>query len=347
MDLLKSSSVQTTVIDSPDPSAIVPAWVGSSPAMKQMLRDISRIAPIHKPVLITGESGTGKESAARFIHTLSELKTWVEVCCTDLTPTLIESQLCGHKRGAFTGAVHDHAGFFEQANGGTLFLDEIGDLPLDLQPHLLRLLQEGRVRRLGDTHMRSVSVRVVCATNRDLAAMVRQGTFRKDLYHRLAFFKLKTPPLREREHDILLLAQRYLELEGLPRCLSQRAQQALLTYSWPGNIRELQYVVYNAALNCEDLIDIKTLMPFMEGAIDHRSLGVQYGVCYETLSDIQRNALSEIQRCGHVSVIEMAQFLKISQSTARRFLNALIDAGFITRHGQARATMYSIRLHTE
>lgn len=315
--------------------------------MKQMLRDICRIAPIHKPVLITGESGTGKESTARFIHTLSELKTWVEVCCTDLTPTLIESQLCGHKRGAFTGAVHDHAGFFEQANGGTLFLDEIGDLPLDLQPHLLRLLQEGRVRRLGDTHMRNVSVRVVCATNRDLAAMVRQGMFRKDLYHRLAFFKLKTPPLREREQDILLLAQRYLEIEGLPRLFSQRAQQALLTHSWPGNIRELQHVVYNAALNCENLIDIKMIMPFIEGATEHRGLGVQHGVCYEMLSDVQHNALGEIQRRGHVRAEELSNLLKISLSTARRLLNTLIDAGFVIRHGQARATTYAIRLHTE
>lgn len=343
MHLIKHSTVQKTSVQSKDPSVIVPGWVGSSPVVQQMLRQLAMFAPIHKAVLITGESGTGKESAARFIHHLSGLDPWVEACCTNMTPELIESQLSGHVRGAFTGAIHDHAGFFEQANGGTLFLDEIGDLPLDLQPHLLRLLQEGRVRRVGDTELRDVRVRVICATHRNLPEMVQHGTFRKDLYHRLACFQLKMPPLRERGHDILLLAHRYLEKEGLPRRLSRRAERALLTYHWPGNVRELQHVMLNAALNSSEIIELQTLTPFMEG------LSAQQDDPHSAmrLSDTQRCILSEIQRGSGISVKKLSTFLRISQSTALRLLKSLVDQGLIIRQGQARATIYIIKKHTE
>lgn len=411
----KYSAFKSQIVQCFDPSSVVPGWVGCSPAMKQMVESLIEAAPTHKSVLITGESGTGKESAARFIHKLSGLNPWVVLSCPNTTAELVESQLFGHKRGAFTGALYDHAGLFEQAHGGTLFLDEIGELPLQLQPRLLRVLQEGQVQRIGDTDVRNVSVRVICATHRDLPKMVEQGTFREDLYHRLAFFHIEMPPLRVRGNDILLLANSYLKSEGLPRRLSQSAQQALLAYQWPGNVRDLQRVVYKAAIRCAEVIDLQTLIPLMKGLYNQLCLSVQSehpppdtsptptpptaqeteaapddppAVAVGTLvaeqhsqavavghpptpSEIARTALTQIQRVviskfanatlteiqrrvlasihphEGISVIELAKKLKISQSTAFRLLKSLMDEGLVLRQGQARATVYVLKINTD
>jgi DNA-binding NtrC family response regulator len=202
--------------------------------------------------MICGESGTGKELAARLVHRLSPRARapFVAINCAALSETLLLSDLFGHVRGAFTGADRDRAGVFETAQGGTVFLDEIGDLPGSAQGMLLRVLQEGEVRRVGESLARKVDVRVVAATHRDLAAMVRAGSFREDLYYRLKVASLALPPLRERGDDLLLLARSVLARlapHGAPPVLSPAAQARLRGHSWPGNVRELANVLAVAA----------------------------------------------------------------------------------------------------
>ncbi|MFP5287453.1 MAG: sigma-54 interaction domain-containing protein, partial [Thermoanaerobaculia bacterium] len=214
--------------------------VGESPAFLSVLERIGRLAPGDLPILILGESGTGKELAARRIHRLSgrSRAPFIAVNCAALSETLILSDLFGHARGAFTGADRSRQGVFESANGGTVFLDEIGDLPLSAQGLLLRVLQEGEVRPLGETLPRKVNVRVLAATHRDLGAMVSEKTFRQDLYYRLKVGSVSLPALRDRGEDVLLLAERFASRE-----LSAAARALLLGHLWPGNIRELQNVL--------------------------------------------------------------------------------------------------------
>ncbi|MFP5288004.1 MAG: sigma 54-interacting transcriptional regulator, partial [Thermoanaerobaculia bacterium] len=224
--------------------------VGESPALQAALERVARLAPGNLPVLVLGESGTGKELAARRLHRASARAAapFVAVNCAALSETLLLSDLFGHVRGAFTGADRDRKGVFETAHGGTVFLDEIGDLPLVAQGMLLRVLQEGEVRRQGESTVRRVDVRVVAATHRDLARMVAEGTFRQDLYYRLKVGTVELPPLRDRGGDILLLADRFLERRnGKGARLSREARARLLAHPWPGNVRELQNVLAAAA----------------------------------------------------------------------------------------------------
>jgi DNA-binding NtrC family response regulator/tetratricopeptide (TPR) repeat protein len=222
---------------------------GESPALKAALERIARLAPGDIPILIFGESGTGKELAARRIHRLSlrARSAFVPVNCAALSETLILSELFGHARGAFTGADRSRQGVFETAHGGTVFLDEIGDLPLSAQGLLLRVLQEGEVRPLGEPLPKKVNVRVLAATHRDLTAMVEERTFRQDLYFRLRVGSVTLPPLRDRGEDPLLLAERFLSRQTGAPSLSREARARLLGYSWPGNVRELQNVLSVAA----------------------------------------------------------------------------------------------------
>jgi DNA-binding NtrC family response regulator len=223
--------------------------IGNSAEMQKVYRILSKVAFSSHPVLVLGESGTGKELVARSIHTSgpNAAKPFIPVDCGSLVPTLIESELFGHVKGAFTGANRSREGLLAAADGGTVFLDEIGELPLDLQAKLLRALQEKEVRPVGATHAVPISARIVAATNRDLTAMVAQGQFRKDLYFRLNVVNLKIPPLRERREDILVLAEYFLERShresGTAYRLSQDALQLLLDYDWPGNVRELQHAI--------------------------------------------------------------------------------------------------------
>ncbi len=236
--------------------------VGRSVAMQDVFRMIARVLRNDLTVLVTGESGTGKELVAEAIHQLGHRKTgpFVAVNAAAIPHDLIESELFGHERGAFTGAATQTIGKFEQANGGTLFLDEIGDMPVEAQTRLLRALQSGRIRRVGGRQDVAIDVRIVTATNRDLAPMIAAGTFREDLYYRLAVVPIELPPLRERREDIGMLATHFMAQaaeEGLPRRgLTEEAIAGLAKLPWRGNVRELRNLVFRLAImSREDVID--------------------------------------------------------------------------------------------
>jgi DNA-binding NtrC family response regulator len=245
-------------------SGAMTAIVGEDAALRLVLARTRRVAPTATPVLVTGESGTGKELLARALHELGPHPggPFVAVNCGALPRELAESELFGHERGAFTGAAGRRRGWFEEASGGTLVLDEIGELPLDLQPKLLRVLETGRIRRVGGAGESSVSVRVVAMTLRNLALEAQRGAFRADLYYRLAGFELVLPPLRRRRGDIPLLARHFLrelERELGPREVDPGALAALTDADWPGNLRELRNVIRRAAILTERRIDASAL----------------------------------------------------------------------------------------
>jgi transcriptional regulator with GAF, ATPase, and Fis domain len=222
---------------------------GESPALRAAIDRLDRLAPGNLPVLILGESGTGKELAARRLHRRGTRagRPFVSVNCAAFSETLILADLFGQVRGAFTGADRERKGVFETAHGGTVFLDEIGDLPASAQGMLLRVLQEGEIRRLGESAPRRVDVRLLAATHRDLPAMVEQGSFRRDLYFRLRVGCVELPALRERGDDVLRIADRFLSTLRPPARLTREARARLLSHPWPGNVRELQNVLAVAA----------------------------------------------------------------------------------------------------
>ncbi len=231
------------------------AILGTSPAVSTLLSEIGVVAASDLPVLVTGETGVGKELVARHVHSGSRRKdeALIHVNCAALPESIAESELFGHVAGSFTGAVRDRAGKFEVADGGSLFLDEVGELPLSLQPKLLRALQQGEIQRIGSDRPHRVDVRVIAATNRDLAAEVARGRFRADLYHRLAVYPIRVPALRERREDIPLLATHFADAArrrlGIgPLRLSEEVREALAASEWPGNVRELENVVSRAVL---------------------------------------------------------------------------------------------------
>lgn len=244
--------------------------VGGGSAMLEVLQQVRQAAETIIPVLITGETGTGKELVARSVHQGSSRAggVFVPINCSALPEALLESELFGHRRGAFTGAAQDRAGLFEAAKGGTVFLDEVGELPLAMQPKLLRFLQDGEIRRVGDVEPRHVDVRVISATNRNLKAEIERETFREDLYFRLSTFTIELPPLRQRREDIPLLAERLLrnqsELQNKRvRGIEPAALEALAGYAWPGNVRELENELARsvAVLQDGDRITTATLSP--------------------------------------------------------------------------------------
>jgi len=229
--------------------------IGSSRTLRAVLDQVRTVAPTDSTVLIEGETGTGKEVIANAIHTLSQRRNrpFVKLNCAAIPLGLLESELFGHEKGAFTGAVTQKMGRFEAANGGTLFLDEIGDIPLELQSKLLRVLQEQEFERLGSTHTRRVDVRVVAATNQDLAGLVATKQFRMDLYYRLNVFPIALPPLRQRFDDVPVLVAHFVQkfaqrMSKQISRLSQRALDNLMHYPWPGNIRELQNFIERAVI---------------------------------------------------------------------------------------------------
>ncbi|MGM0570724.1 sigma-54-dependent transcriptional regulator [Marinobacter sp.] len=257
-----------------DPAQIM---FGQCDAMQQVFTLIRKVAPTETTVLIQGESGTGKELAARALHLLSPRaeKPLISVNCAAIPESLIESELFGHEKGAFTGAVSGRTGLIEAADGGSLFLDEIGELPPEAQARLLRVLQEGEIRKVGSTQSRKVDVRMIAATHRNLKAMTRTGDFREDLYYRLNVMQVRIPPLRERKGDVLGLASRFLarqaERMGKPALsLSPEAMKALERHRWPGNVRELENAIERASILADgDIITPAQLDLEMETGDDY------------------------------------------------------------------------------
>ena len=246
-----------------------PGIVGKNPKMLDVFALIRRIAPYYKTVTVMGETGTGKELIARALHSLSPVaKNPFIVCnCAGLVETLVESELFGHKKGAFTGAIIDKMGLFEAAGEGTIFLDEIGELPLPIQPRLLRVLQSGEFRRLGSNELHRAKCKVIAATNKDLTAEVKTGRFREDLFYRLTPLTIHMPPLREKKDDITFLCRVFLDKFNQRTGknilgISRPAQSALISYDWPGNVRELENVLEQAAvLTTESFIRLEDLPP--------------------------------------------------------------------------------------
>lgn len=244
-------------------SSAIAGMIGASDVMQDLYNRIHKVAPTNATVLIHGETGTGKELVARALHEESNRNNhlMISVNCAAIPDTLIESELFGYEKGAFTGAANNREGLVAAADGGTLFLDEIGELPLEAQARLLRVLQEGEVRPLGSVESRKVDVRLVAATHRDLRKLSKEGKFREDLYFRINVVQLELPPLRERGRDIINIAesllQRYCGQFGKPQLkLSSSAMDAIMSYNWPGNVRELENAMQRAVILCEDSTEI-------------------------------------------------------------------------------------------
>jgi two-component system, NtrC family, response regulator AtoC len=302
--------------------------VGASANIQDVLRMISRLKDTRTPVLIAGESGTGKELVARAIHFRGAMAQtpFIAVDCGSLVPTLMESELFGYEKGAFTGAVKSKAGLFQAANGGTIFLDEIGELPLEMQAKLLRVLQEREVRPVGSNTSVNVDVRVIAATNRDLEAAYREGTFRKDLYFRLNVVTVHLPALRERRSDIPMLVHHFLNryAPGANLQVTPAAMKSLLQYEWPGNVRELENCVARAVtLGDRLVIDVADLPPAIrsEGGESSQRVPVEN-------SSLSTTALAEMERMTILKVFEQAhgdkalagRMLGISRATLYRKL---------------------------
>jgi DNA-binding NtrC family response regulator len=302
--------------------------IGSSAHIQDVLRMISRLKDTRTPVLIAGESGTGKELVARAIHFRGAMAQtpFVAVDCGSLVPTLMESELFGYEKGAFTGATKSKAGLFQAANGGTIFLDEIGELPLEMQAKLLRVLQEKEVRPVGSNERETVDVRVVAATNRDLEASYRAGTFRKDLYFRLNVVTVHLPPLRDRRSDIPVLVHHFLDRYAKASQIQVTAptMKSLLQYEWPGNVRELENCIARAVtLGDGKTIDVSDLPPAIRAEqAEAGSAGVLEA------SSLSTTALAEMERMTILRVFEQAhgdkalagKMLGISRATLYRKL---------------------------
>ena len=308
--------------------AVEPAagMVGRTPAMVEVYTTIARVAPAMSTVLVLGESGTGKELAARAIHRHSPRRDgpFVAVDCTALTETLLESELFGHVRGAFTGAVTDAPGLFLEAHGGTIFLDEIGDIGLPLQAKLLRVLQERQVRPVGGTQWRAVDVRVVAATNRDLAAAVTAGQFREDLYYRLNVVALHLPPLRERRDDIPLLVE-HLVQRAAAQCgkpvagVSAAALATLCAYDWPGNVRELAHALERSvALARDSVLDVEDLPAVIRGARSQPAADLAADL--PTLEQLKHRYIQHVVELHGGNVSRAAAVLGIERRSLYRML---------------------------
>ena len=287
--------------------------------MQPVMDLVSRVSASDANVLITGERGTGKEMVARAIHNLSPRKErpFIEINCGSLPFNLLETELFGHERGAFTDAKSRKIGLFEESNGGTIFLDEIGELPMEAQARLLRVIQEGEIRRVGSTQSRKVDVRLVAATHRDLQQRVNDGLFRSDLYYRLLVMEIRLPPLRERGDDLLELAEQLLEksrqrLNRPPMRFSAETLARLRSHSWPGNVRELENVVERAVI----LADGDRITPHLLAIDSARPSGQDTQTSADaslSLDDYIRRFVRDNE--GQMNETEMARNLGISRKT--------------------------------
>lgn len=305
--------------------------IGRCGPMQDLFGKIRKVAPTDSNVLIQGESGTGKELVARALHNLSRRAKapMISVNCAAIPETLIESELFGHEKGAFTGASAGRAGLVEAADGGTLFLDEIGELPLEAQARLLRVLQEGEIRRVGSTQSQKVDVRLIAATHRDLKTLAKNGQFREDLYYRLHVIALKLPPLRERGSDVLEIAKAFLARQGVRMGndqlrFSREAEQAVRHYNWPGNVRELENAIERAAILSEseeisaELLGIDIELEDLDDDFDDAcaTLGAAVSTSNEPTEDLSLEDYFQhfvLEHQDHMTETELARKLGISR----------------------------------
>jgi len=317
--------------------------IGRSAAMIEVYKEIGRVARTEMTVLLMGESGTGKELVARAIHSNSTRTRgpFVTVNMAAIPKDLIESELYGHEKGSFTGAVERRPGKFELASGGTLFLDEIGEMPIELQAKLLRVLQEREVDRVGGSRPLPVDVRIVAATNADLARSVEEGRFRRDLYYRLAVVPIRLPPLREREGDVILLARHFVakygeQLKGRPVALARDAEPLLLSHPWPGNVRELQNVVQRVLLKLagprvtgKDLSGLlpaatsqeRGLVGLVDGILD--APAPEGGRYHAAIATLEAPLIAAALARTHGNQLRAAELLGMNRNTLRERMRAL------------------------
>ena len=298
--------------------------IGVSERMQRVYKTIQKVSQHEYPVLILGESGTGKELVARSVHYSGTRKdrTFVPVDCSSLVPTLIESELFGYVKGAFTGALHGKQGLLEAANGGTLFLDEIGEMPVDLQSKLLRVLQEREVKPVGSTERRRIDVRIIAATNRDLEVGIKSGNFRQDLYFRLNVVQIKLPALRERKSDIPLLVTSFLDKfcdpQRTARTISEDAMRRLIAYDWPGNVRELENAIERAvALGSGPIVHVGDLPSNLQYPTSER---VPEKDELLPLEELERRAILRTLRQTTGDKLAAARILGIGKTTLYRKL---------------------------
>jgi transcriptional regulator with PAS, ATPase and Fis domain len=306
--------------------------LGQNPKMREVAELVARVAPAPTTVLVRGESGTGKELVARAIHKYSPLrdKPLLTVNCTALTPTLMESELFGHRRGSFTGAVTDKVGLFEKADGGTIFLDEIGDMPLEMQGKLLRVLQAGEIKPVGDVVTRRVRVRVIAATNRDLESALQRSEFREDLFYRFNTFTITLPPLRERVEDIPVLAYHFLrkaeaKVNKKVERVSAEALDLLKRYPWPGNLRELENIVERAVVLASGrTIELDHLPMHLQEPGGGLGLSTEDGLVAgkeRLVREFERQAVMRFLRQARGNVSAAAKLARITRRNFHRLLS--------------------------
>jgi|SRR5579871_675586 len=301
--------------------------VGSSPAVVEVFAMLQRIAPHFRTVLITGQTGTGKQLAAEILQSLSPARKgpFITCNCATIVETLFESELFGHLRGSFTGAVQDRIGVFEAANGGTLFLDEVGEIPIAVQAKLLRALQNQEIQRVGSPRAHKVDVRVIAATNRDLRDMVREKQFREDLYYRLAMVEVTLPTLAERQEDLPLLERHFVKKFSRQynkpiRGLTRRAQSVLSRHSWPGNVRELENAIGRACMMTQsEMIDVRDLPEYMHN--EKRTANKNWATGLVSLAEAERNYVEHVLEGVGGNKKEAAAILGIGRATLYRILN--------------------------
>jgi DNA-binding NtrC family response regulator len=306
--------------------------IGDSPSVRRISAQVKRLAEGRWPVLILGETGTGKEVVARAIHFAKSQGPFVPIDCSALVGPLMESELFGHAKGSFTGAFSQKTGLIEAANGGTAFFDEIGELPLDLQVKLLRVLQEKEFRPVGSVSARHSDFRVIAATNRDLAREVEQGRFRRDLYYRLNVARLRLPPLRERKEDIPLLVDHFLSRNSAPYNLTQEILDLMMAYHWPGNVRELENCIYRLLATDSGPIATLAALPTELKNARHEAAFAEYGLipAHESreqtahsilpLADVERRAILDALEYTRGDRGVAAHMLGIGRSTLYRKL---------------------------
>jgi len=313
--------------------------IGESPKMNELKQLVQTVAPTHATVLILGESGTGKELIAGSLHSLSKRSqgNYVRINCAAIPELLLESELFGHEKGSFTGALRQKHGRVEEADGGTIFLDEIGDMSRPLQAKLLRFLEDGTFTRVGGNQELKVDVRLIAATNRDIIEQIRQNQFREDLYHRLNVVQFRPPPLRERGDDVLLLADYFLRYFALSmnkqiKGISKGAQQQLLSHHWPGNVRELRNVIERAViLESTEEIQVTSLPDFkLETRLRKSESPVLNGSMSldDSVANFERELITALLEQNHFSLTKTADQLKISRHALRYRMQRLnINAG--------------------